>query len=740
MNYYNPTFNPMLNTQMRLNQMEQQYPQFAPQNQMNMGMNMQPQNNVSVGMLKGRPVTGIDEAKAAPIDFDGSVHIFPDIANKRIYTKQLGMDGLPVFSVYELKQVADTTPTAEASTTTTEYVSIEEFNTLKNKVEMFEQAILAPKKEVKSELTNKALQSQCFIFLFKKCIAKHTFLCYNISQEVIMTKLILNTDTNNLIIIGKIDSNLAGILNECKAIYTDNNWTLLPKDIPKLIASTVNYDVDILGNFIESENQYKVKTKCYPHQLDGIVFGIETPKFILGDEQGLGKTKQIIDIAINDKTRIKRCLIICGINGNKYNWEKEVQIHSDEKSWILGTRYRKSGKSYEGSSEDKLYDLENLPNDIFFIITNMETLRGLSENKGTKKRRKLVFPIAEKINALCKSGEIGMLVFDECQMAKNPDSQVGKALLSTSAYRMIAASGTPLMNNPIESYVPLRWLGYESHSFYDFKNHYCVMGGFHNSEIRGYKNLSEIRNYFNTIMLRRLKKDVLDLPPKIHKNEYVEMGKSQSKLYNDVLTHTKKDIDLIRLSPSPLAMMIRLRQATGYPGILSTTVTESAKLERLKELVEEVVSNDGKCIIFSQWSQMISQVLITLSDYHPLYITGEVDSKKRMENVDKFQNEKEYKVICGTIGAMGTGITLNAADTVIFLDEPWNRALKDQAEDRAHRIGTKGTVSVITLITKDTIDERINAIVDGKGEMADLLVDGKSNSKSNRWITDYLLS
>lgn len=141
MNYYPPTYNPAyMPMQQRLNQMEQQYPQFTPNN-----ANQTPVQNTPAqpSMLKGRPVTGIDEAKAAPIDFDGSVHIFPDIANKRIYTKQLGMDGLPLFSVYELTN----TPNDSLPQKNIDYVPSVDFEELKKKVEAIEQMVSKPKSE-----------------------------------------------------------------------------------------------------------------------------------------------------------------------------------------------------------------------------------------------------------------------------------------------------------------------------------------------------------------------------------------------------------------------------------------------------------------------------------------------------------------------------------------------------------------------------------------------------------------
>ena len=110
---------------------------------------------------------------------------------------------------------------------------------------------------------------------------------------------------------------------------------------------------------------------------------------------------------------------------------------------------------------------------------------------------------------------------------KNPTSQQGKALLSIQPKYAIPMSGTFLVNSPLDLYVPLKWAGFEQHSFYQYKQHYCVMGGFNNQEVISYKNLDEIRAILDKVMLRRTKDEVLDLPPKIHTTEYVEMTANQ---------------------------------------------------------------------------------------------------------------------------------------------------------------------------------------------------------------------
>lgn len=321
---------------------------------------------------------------------------------------------------------------------------------------------------------------------------------------------------------------------------------------------------------------------------------------------------------------------------------------------------------------------------------------------------------------------------------KDPTSQQGKALLKLQAETMISMTGTPLMNNPLDLYIHLKWLGYEKHAFYSFKKHYCVFGGFGGFQIVGYRNLDQLKAQFEEIMIRRLKKDVLDLPDKIYTTEYVEMSPKQTKIYKEIQSDLLDNIDKVSSALNPLSELIRLRQATGYTGILSSTIQESAKLDRLEELLDEIVSNGGKALIFSNWTAMTNPTFERLRRFNPAIITGE--TKDRVAEQDKFMNDDSCKVIIGTIGAMGTGLTLTAASTVIFLDEPWNRATREQAEDRAHRIGTKENVNIIFLITKNTIDERIHQIVEDKGEMADMLVDGKLNKQNKEKLVNFLLS
>lgn len=510
-------------------------------------------------------------------------------------------------------------------------------------------------------------------------------------------------------------------------------WEIQSSDLPSLIKANrknsfkISYDkkatsVKVFNNKIPSDFAFKLKP--FSHQKQAIEFALNTPKFLLADEQGLGKTKSCIDaetIRVHNGGAGK-CLILCGINGSKWNWEKEVKTNSNLTACVLGSRVNKNGRAVVGSTKDKI---EDLMNPAHFLITNMETLRDEQ--------------FLKNVQALLKSGYLQTVIFDEIHRCGNPQSQQGKGLLSLSAPNMVAISGTPILNSPMDAFSVLKWLGKETHSMTAFKKHYCIMGGFGGNEILGYKNMSELKGRIQEIELRRLKVDCLDLPPKVHTDELLEMSATQRKVYNEVLMDLRANIDKIKLSPNPLTQILRLRQATGWTGILSSGLRDSVKFDRAEQILDEVSQNGGKCLIFSNWVEVLNPFIERLQKYNPVIMTGQF-KKDVVGQINKFQNDPKCKVCIGTIGFMGTAHTLTAANTVIFLDEPWNKGTKEQAEDRAHRIGTKGTTNIITLRCKNTVDERVAKIIETKGMFADFLVDGKTVSKDRSSLVEFLLS
>lgn len=535
----------------------------------------------------------------------------------------------------------------------------------------------------------------------------------------------------------------------------DKTWELPLNQVGNLVNKLSAYDITITGKYVKLDKnetqipkEFTFKTKPFEHQIEGVKYGLNHDKWLLGDEQGLGKTKQVIDIA-NIKNA-KHCLIICCVNGLKWNWKNEVATHSDEGAYILGQRKNKRNDNIIiGANPERLEDLNHIDELPRFIITNVETLRykvktGRKITVKVKGKLKEVdeyrYPITEKLKELCDSGEIVMIAVDEFHKCKNPEADQTEQLLQLHTPIQIAMTGTPMMNAPIDLYPILNWLGFEKHSFWQFKNHYGRLGGFNGTQVIGYKNLDELTDTLDTMMLRRLKEDVLDLPEKTHINIYLDMGKEQERIYNAARSDIVANIANIKMSNNPLAELIHLRQATGNPSILLPDAKENVKFDRLEADVEDAVANNRKVIIFSNWTQVVNPAYKRLSKkYKGKIITGETPDNERQNNVEAFQNNRDVKFVIGTVGAMGTGLTLTAGSLIIFLDEPWNKALKDQAEDRGHRIGQKNQLTVLTYLCKDTIDERVNELVEKKGKMSDIIVDGKIQGDKNALI-NYLLS
>lgn len=169
-------------------------------------------------------------------------------------------------------------------------------------------------------------------------------------------------------------------------IKGSKEWEIRIADLPVLFEKLNTHVFDISGRYVElnpslnfSLDDYKFKTDCFKHQKEGFMYGMLHDRWLLGDDQGLGKTKQVIDIAVAKKQffNYKHCLIICGVNGLKWNWRNEIAKHSNEGAHILGQRVRKkTGELYIGTTKDKLYDLEHLEDiESYFLITNIETLR-----------------------------------------------------------------------------------------------------------------------------------------------------------------------------------------------------------------------------------------------------------------------------------------------------------------------------------------------------------------------------
>lgn len=511
-------------------------------------------------------------------------------------------------------------------------------------------------------------------------------------------------------------------------------WEIPATSLAKAIQYLYNID-EITIRFIKESpgipkkeiklNYNTYKTMPFKYQEEGIIFGLSRDKCLLLDAPGLGKTLQTTLIAQERKQRglINHCLIICGLNSLKFNWKNEIETHSDLSCRILGQRINRKGNLVIGSIKDRLEELKN-PIDEFFVITNVETLRDDKIIKELKSN---------------KNNKFDMLVADEIHKMKSPTSQQGKNFLKLDSKYKIGLTGTLLLSSPFDSYVPLKWIDATNATYTNFKYYYGVFYGEFNNILSGYRNLEVLQDNISQVSLRRTK-EVLNLPPKVIEHEFIEMNPKQKKLYEDVVNGCKESIDKINLNKANLLSLVtRLRQVTADPNIISSEDISSSKLERAVDLATQIAENGDKVIIYSLFKSPLDKVMKELAKYNPLLCTGDIKDSIIEDNKYKFQTDSKYKVLCCTIDKMGTGHTLTAANYEIFMDSTWTFGDNEQAEDRAHRIGTTDTVFIKYLWTKDTFDERVKDIVNQKEAMSDFMVDGEISPKGLSLLRNFVL-
>ena len=513
----------------------------------------------------------------------------------------------------------------------------------------------------------------------------------------------------------------------------DKLWETPLTELSRLITFLHNYDdIDLIMLKDKPKQKDKVyslldyKTTPYDYQLDGIQFGLNHDKCLILDQPGLGKTIQCIYIAQERyyKGEIEHCLIVCGLNTLKFNWKKEIEQHSDLSAKILGERMNRKGRLVVDGVDTRLRQLKE-PIEEFFVITNIETLR---DDRISKELNKGV-------------NKFDMIVADEIHKMNNITSAQGKNFSKLKSKYKIGLTGTFLVNSPLDAYMALKWVDADRSTATNFKYFYSVYGGRFGNELIGYKNLEILKDQLSDISIRRTK-DILNLPEKNYIHELLEMDDKQSKFYNNIVEGIIEEVDKVKLDKNNvLALTTRLRQSTSDPSILTTEKIKSAKIIRAKELVQEIISQGEKVIVYSTFKQPLYTLAEELKKYKPLVCTGDTKEEEVWKNVDKFQTDNEHYLMLATIQKMGTGITLTKASYVIFIDSAWTRADNEQAEDRIHRIGAKKPCFYYYLWTKDTYDENVRALVDKKDALSTYINDDELTLDKmetlKKYVTDF---
>lgn len=453
------------------------------------------------------------------------------------------------------------------------------------------------------------------------------------------------------------------------------------------------------------------KMKPFEHQLEAINFGLAQEKWLLLDSMGLGKTNSIIWLAETLKRRglIDHCFIICGVNSLKQNWKKEIEKFSTESAVVLGEYVTRTGTIRYRSMDKRAKQLMD-PIEEFFVITNLESLRDDRIIEAFKKTH----------------NKFGMIAFDEAHKAATKSSQQGTNLLKLDAPFKIAATGTLITNNPLSAYVPLSWTENDQSILSTYKSQYCNFGGFKNAQVIGFKNLEVLQEEISNCSLRRTLDQVRsDMPPKTVTIEVLEPDDDQRKFYEAIKEGVKEEADKIELkSANLLALTTRLRQATACPSLLTTQKISSCKIDRCVELIQELTSQGEKVVVLSVFKETLNELAVKLDQFRFSINTGDTPDAVVGSNVTRFQEDPREQVFAGTWGKVGTGWTLNAASYLICLDTPYTSAMFDQGTDRVWRVNNTRPAFITVLLCKETIDERVQEIIERKKELGEYLVDG----------------
>ncbi len=443
-----------------------------------------------------------------------------------------------------------------------------------------------------------------------------------------------------------------------------------------------------------------LKVELLPYQLDGIAFAAGAGRAVLADDMGLGKTIQAIGLAelLAREVGIQKTLVICPAS-LKAQWRSEIERFSDrEARLVLGSAAERAGPYQNGS---------------FFTICNYE--QALRDILSIEKSR------------------WDLIVLDEGQRIKNWESQTSRVLKGLRSPFALVLSGTPLENRLEELYSVVEFVDEQrlGPSFRFFHRHRLVD---EKGKVLGYKQLDELRARLAPILLRRTRTSVLqELPPRSTEVVRITPTDEQLELHNGhlriVSTIVQKrfisEMDLLRLQKALL--MCRLaanstllvdKQPPGY----------SSKLEHLDGLLESLAQDLGrKTVLFSEWTGMLDLIEPLLERHRCGFVRldGSVPQRLRQRLVQNFQNDPRTGFFIST-NAGATGLNLQAANTVVNVDLPWNPAILEQRIARAHRMGQKRPVQVFLLVTTETLEERLLGTLAAKHELALAALDPQS--------------
>tara|TARA_B100002051_G_C16706739_1_gene624236 strand:- start:420 stop:1730 length:1311 start_codon:yes stop_codon:yes gene_type:complete len=418
-----------------------------------------------------------------------------------------------------------------------------------------------------------------------------------------------------------------------------------------------------------------------PYQEEGVGFLESNDRALLGDDMGLGKTVQTI-VALKKlykKVGVFRCLLVVP-SSLITNWVNEFKI------WFPKVKIT----VVKGDKKNR--DSQFMHTD-GFIICSYEQMRNSYDFTHSFRDYEVV-------------------IYDEAQRLKNKESKSHIAAKYISSEKLWMLTGTPLEN-----------------SEEDLKN----ISSFIDSKlITGFDTPSDMKIKIKSFMLRRLKTEVLtELPELIEENKYIDMTFNQKKEYNSLYSSRKglnrKD------SGSLLGLITELKKACNF----APESRESAKMDYLNEILDEVSRKGEKVIIFSQYVKTLEEINKSLKIKSHLY-HGKMKAEDKDKTLNEYKNEKGFSLLLMSLKAGGVGLNLQEASTIILFDRWWNPATESQAIARAHRMGNKSSVHAIKFVTSGTIEERILDLLHEKKELFEFVIDEDIKKGSNDKLLEIL--
>ncbi len=440
-----------------------------------------------------------------------------------------------------------------------------------------------------------------------------------------------------------------------------------------------------------------------PYQKEAVDFIIQkNGNAILSLEQGLGKT--LCSIIYTTKNNYKTLVITP--NSLKYNFALEIKKWSNKNYHIV-----ESGDKTINFSKD------------YTIISNSIIHKFYNIEKRGKKEYFILKPQFE--NALKR---IDCLILDESSDYKNYSTRRTKAVRKLPIPRKLLLTGTPIYNTPIDLWSQLNIVDSNYWgNFITFRNMY--VSGFVHPRYgffipQGSKNEKLLSENLKPFMFRRRKEDVENLPPKIYSLIPLELSPKARMKYTEAQDNFKKFLEqFTNLTKEEIYRRVRNEILTKILELKKICIEDKLESGSIEEIINNILNNGEKVVVFCYYKHTVQYLHSKFKNSVLVY--GEVKPKERQKRVDRFQNNPKIKIFFATISTAGMGLTLTAANNVIFCSMPWTNSELMQAEDRTHRLNQPKPVNIYKLITWNSIEQSIYRLLEKKQNTIDSIIEGK---------------